>query len=164
LQLLFSADLEKVYLHFYCENQEEMEYWVLLVAAADHVMKFGIECCWRGAAYMAPRSSQSLPFDQEGKMLLLLLLCPVSLLMNSSGAMMMTFGCVTLMQQLGVKLLKGSNTDHGEEEMKKKKKNSGLVAVLLSMIAAFRLSFPEAADSGSLLAQCLMKLQIHDDL
>ncbi len=77
---------------------------------------------------------------------------------------MMTFGCVTLMQQLGVKLLKGSNTDHGEEEMKKKKKNSGLVAVLLSMIAAFRLSFPEAADSGSLLAQCLMKLQIHDDL
>jgi hypothetical protein len=145
-----------VYLHFYCENQEEMEYWVLLVAAADHVMKFG-----RGAAYMAPRSSQSLPFDQEGKMLLL---CPVSLLMNSSGAMMMTFGCVTLMQQLGVKLLKGSNTDHGEEEMKKKKKNSGSVAVLLSMIAAFRLSFPEAADSGSLLAQCLMKLQIHDHL
>jgi hypothetical protein len=151
-----------VYLHFYCENQEEMEYWGLLVAAADHVMKFGIECFWWGAAYRAPRSSQSLPFDQEGKMLLLLL-CPVSLLMNSSGAMMMTFGCVTLMQQLGVKLLKGSNIDHGEEEMKKKKK-SGSMAVLLSMIAAFRLSFPEEADSGSLLAQCPMKLQIHDHL
>jgi hypothetical protein len=149
-----------VYLHFYCENQEEMEYWVLLVAAADHVMKFGIECyCW-GAAYRAPRSSLSLPFDQGGKMLLLL--CPVSLLMNSSGAMMMTFGCV---KQLGVKLLKGSNIDHGEEEIKKKKKkNSGLMAVSLPMIAAFHLSFPEAADSGSLLAQCPMKLQIHDHL